>query len=348
MLRHSWALFALLCACSGGFSPPSANPISPSQQQLSEEVATTASILSGHLYVADAAGVQRFPIVNGVPRTTPDLTYTGVTAPIALDSFNHLYATNGLTVNVYQPGSIRLVRTVHVVSPGSAGIDINIAILTGIRSLAVDAVGHLYVALGVRYCIAGSVGCSGPVFAKAAFSYAANAGGTPKPRFFVIVQCLGAGSTTCFSKTLADYGGFAVAANGDLLAASTLFGTRIYTIASPFLQPSTIRILSESALLHPNGLAIDTSGELYVDNPNGSSSFVSAYPVTASGTPAPNRKILIAGATGFGRGITTGASRLFVPDASGFAYEVSSLIGGTQKPIFRFAVKSPSDVKLGP
>lgn len=340
----SLAICVSLAACSA------ASPIAP---QLSSKGVATAEreallgTFSGHLYVADNYGVERFPITNGIPATRPDLRYAGVTPPIALDSTNHLYATSGFNIIVYLPGSTRVARTLHVVSPSNVGIIEEIAIIGLVKSLVIDRAGHLFVGLGVRFCRAGSVGCSGPWFAKGVFVYAPNASGSPKPGFTFARQCeSGFGG---YFQAFHDFGGLALDTLGDLIVATSTCQNGVYTIGPPLGQGFVLRIVTGAAVQNPNGVALDSSGVLYVNNPNGNHSFIAAFPVIANGNIVP-RVISIVGEKSFGHGIAAAAGRLFVPDPLNNAvYEISSLGSGAHTPvILHIDSGSPTDVKFGP
>jgi|GEM_PF-6938481 len=301
---------------------------------------TLGSLLSGHLYVADAAGVQRFAIINGKPSGLP-ITYTGVTAPIALDSKNHLYATSGLTVFVYGATSTRPIRSVHVV-------DTTVTILSHIGAVAVDQFGHLYLTIGVRYCRPASAGC--PIgFAKAVYVYAANATGNAIPlRHYLIDGC--PTDIGCFIVTSHDQGGLVLDKAGELLVASVERLPVIYAFSSPETRAINVRSLTGSGVVNPGGLAVDALDELYVDNnPSGSAPFIAAYPATASGRLTPGREIFVRGAKSFGSGMATSASLMFIPDPlANVVYEVNPAKSGLQSPIATLSVKAPTDVKIGP
>ena len=77
---------------------------------------------------------------------------------------------------------------------------------------------------------------------------------------------------------------------------------------------------------------------------------VAAFPVTASGSPSPDRFISYSGASGSpGIGIATSSGILFITDVgSNGVYEVYSTVNGTQTPISKLPVPAPEDVKVGP
>ncbi|MBV8636984.1 MAG: hypothetical protein JO322_02805 [Candidatus Eremiobacteraeota bacterium] len=318
------AALALLAACSGQSHFTGATRMLPA---LSDSQSTP--VLTGHLYVANASQVQRFAISGGEPRSSPDLTYAGVSAPIALDASNDLYATRGLRIYVYPPGSTTPARSLHIAR----------TTLGGVRSLAIDRQRHLYVNLIFR-------GIGPVVDTKAVLVYAANASGNAKPINEIIYdRC-----SRSFSCILDDNdeGGMAIDESGELLVASTINQNAVRTYASPATQSLLLRTLMGNGVLDPNGVAVDTSDELFVNNPNGTSSFVAVFPATASGSAFPLREISVFGAKSFGRGIATAAGRLFVTDPLANAvYEVPSLTGGQQTPTDKLSVISPVDVKLG-
>ena len=293
---------------------------------------------SGHLYVADAAGVQRFP--------APVLTYSAATSPIVVDGSNRLYAVNRTCyacITVYAPGAATPVRTLNIIVPPI----LLQARLGRVSALALDSTGHLYVGVTILYCRYNmTTGCTLSK-RKAALIYAPNASGSPVPRVVVPPNSCSPCSGVFFN----DVGGLALDSHGDLIIASVITH-KIYTIASPLTAPAfaqPIRTISGSGVESPAGLAVDSSGVLYVDNPpNGLNNFIAAFPVTANGPVAPTRVISVAGALSFGYGIAVGGGHLYIPDVSGNSVdEVSSLIGGTQTPL-KLSVSSPGDVKLAP
>jgi len=333
-------LLAFLVACR---SASSVTPPFYSTQIVHIEPAALPSTLSGHLYVADHAGIQRFPIARGLLSSRADLLYPNVSTPIILDSTNHLYATSGMKIYVYVPGSTKVARTVTVPSTFSVGVD-EVTVF-GVKSLATDNVGRLYVAIGARFCHAGSVGCSGPYGGEFVLVYASNANANASPASIIQVS----GCTGSEFHALLDASSLVVDQYRYVIVGTTVCTTAIYTIAGTFYTPETyLRTVTGSWLVKPNGIVL-ASGELYIDITNGPSSFVAAIPATANGSPVP-REISVSGEKSFGRGIAIADGVLFTADPTANAvYAVSSLASGVQKPLILLHISagSPTDVKVG-
>lgn len=314
-----------------------------------------------HLYVADSNGVERFPISNGFPKSPPDLTYSGVGAPIAIGPSGDLYATSypqtyPARIAVFRKDSTRRTRTLNV---SIKGCNTPFKCWQGpISALLVDSQGHLVVGYQETSCSKGSHGflCGTQFLVKI---YAANARGHAKPlKKITVGQCESGVSVGCGGQVA----GLALDNQGDLLVSlfwrdgSPSFGWTyyryVYTYSSQGGKKGT---LTGSGVACPNGLATDTSDELYVDNPvylgynPTGKAFIAAYQATANGSPPPDREIMVKNAQ-FGTGIAVSPSNLlYVPDpTNNVVYELHSDRNGTQKPISTFSVSAPEDVKLGP
>ena len=345
--RIAVIIATMLTGCTGGhglaprmptFShAQSARPIS---SYADRSLALTQSV-RGHLYVADAAGVQRFPIVNGVLAAKSDLAYPGVGAPIIIDPLSHdLYVSHCcFIVAEYASGSTNPVRTLNI--PGR------------ITGLSVDPQGRLYVgiAAGLRcfrfgYC---------EFVTNEFLVYSRVASGNANPLQRVIVS--ESGCIQCALPLYRYYIALALDKQEELVASSHApsassgcNGVCIY--ASPATASHLVSTLSGPHITtNPSALAVDTSNELYVGNdPSGSSQpFVSAFHRRTNGNWSFDRETAVVGMKSIGNGIATAAGRLFVPDPlANVVYEVYSTRAGQQNPISRLSVVSPEDVQLGP
>jgi hypothetical protein len=363
-LLGTCATIAILAGCA---APPSATSTLPdSMAQVSSVTpqrhdADSSSHpepdnqLNGHLYVAasgtySSAGlVERFRIAHGVPEPKPDRTYPGVGAPIAVDSAGYLYATlngsfgslcagyPGAFVVVYPPHSNKSVRmlTVSCTSPVGNG--------AAVTSLFADSHGYLYV---------GVAGFNGQALSWYVNVYSPGASG-----YEPSVQQIDYGSCNSVGGGCEGMAGLAGDLQGNLHVSVSSGNPHpktpsVLSFASPTTDPTQIADLTGSGIVAPLGLAIDTSNELYVDNSDGTSSFVSAYRAKANGNLAPDREISVVGEQWFGIGIATGAGRLIIPDSNAnVVYAVHARKNGVQSPIWTLSLSpgfSPLDVKLGP
>jgi hypothetical protein len=294
--------------------------------------ATPTPAVTGHLFVANGSSVERFKIVGGIPKAPPDLIY-GAAMPIALDSVGDLFATSPShsAILVFPPGSTTPTRTLNLVLRNA----VNIAA----TCLLVGPFGDLYVGYSADFTVR-----SGRPPESGVLIYAAGASGESRPLQRIIVGRGGAQGTVS---------GLVLDSRKELIVA--VFGilptNAVYAYSSPTKRPKRIRTLTGPAAMWPVGLALDSSEELYIDNldpQNVSHSFIAALPVTASGSPQPDRQITIAGAKSLGFGITTSAGILFAPDSVGNAvYEAYATRNGQQSPISTLPFTSPTDVKLG-
>jgi hypothetical protein len=353
----TFALAALPVACAGGHmaTPPVSDRVG--DLPVGDRAALTISGPSGHLYVADAAGVQRFDINNGIPASTADLTYSGVYAPIALDSLHYLYAASGTGIKIYLPGSTQLSRAIPIAAlvctgGGLGSLSGYIKSENQVFSLALDK---------NRYLFAG-------VYSKSFTFRTASAGGFWIVVGSIAIRVFAPGSSTpidsivesTFSYTTENtpfcklpshtaFDGLATDSSDELFV-SNEGATPVIDVETGIetTSPKQVRSIAGTGVTNPNGLAVDASGNLYVDNEKSTSSFVAVYPVTANGDPVPLRTISIKGALSFGSGIDVVSGRLFVTDPSGNAvYEVPATASGIQTPTI-LHVTQPTDVKFGP
>jgi hypothetical protein len=291
---------------------------------------------NGHVYVAGAY-VERFRIVDGVPRSTPDRVYAGVAAPIAIDSAGYLYASGVSSLGscpsvpaviVFSPRSKKPVRTLPVFCAGDS-------YFASISGLSVDSGGYLYVALAV-----------GELLGACSWYVSVYPPGGDEP-----VQTIDEGGGNSPSGDCQQLDGLVEDGQGDLHVSSTgLAVNSVLSFASPITNPTLIADLTGSGIHSPGGLAVGASNELFVDNAGlGGGSFVAVYPATANGNARPRREIRVSGAQSFGTGIAVADDHLLVPDnIANAVYEVLATRRGAQPPIWTLSVPSPEDVKIGP
>ncbi len=355
---------AIAAGCGGSAGLPPSSADSPTGASVGRELGfRNAAKGPRHLYVADSNGVERFQISDGVPKSPPDLTYSGVGAPIAIGPSGDLYATSypqkyPATIAVFRKDSLRRIRTLNA---SIKGCNTFFKCVQGpVSTLLVDPQGHLFV--GYQYISCSKNRYVGWVCTTSfvVFVYGANARGHAKKlKEITVTKCSSFVDVGCGGQVA----GFALDSQGDLLVSlfyefgSPSFGWTYYRYVYAYtLQGGRLRTLTGSGVAFPNGLSTDTSDELYVDNPvtplgfnPTGKAFIAAYPATANGSPPPDRAIMVKNAQ-FGTGIAVSPlNLLYVPDpTSNVVYELHSDRNGTQKPISTLLVSEPEDLKLGP
>jgi hypothetical protein len=353
-----WMLLVAASVLVGCSVSESTTPQMPGSQSAVIADRPGSAKVPGHLYVAGAAGsnVERFSISDGKPTLPPDLTYSGVGAPIVITSTGHaLYATSASTITEFRNGSTKPVLTLNVSPPCNSN-----CYGGAISSLLVDPEGHLFVGYeySEKFCHK-YYGCLTTIY-FVTYVYAAGASGNAQPSVSISA---GSCNQTKISQCAGAVSGLSLDAEGELLTSfweSTWFrkvwttSSAVYAYSSPTSYPKLVRTLTGSGVGFASGLAVDRSDEMYVDNPtdppvNTSNSFIAAYPASANGSPPPDREISVPGAQ-FGFGIAVSPLHLlYVPDpVNNVVYELRSSRDGQQKPISVLQVSRPEDVKLGP
>jgi hypothetical protein len=208
-----------------------------------------------YLYVGTNV-VSRYRVIDGVPAQRPDLTYAGVTGPLAVDSMGDLYAAARdvyITVNVYPRGSNTPLRS-YMVDLG--GFPTNI----GITGLGVDASGRSYLAFFSSSSDAQPLSNGHPVpncTAYCVLAYGARAHGFPRP-------------LSVISDSVAFVDSLALGPTGTLYGDQFIQGfscptqPNITVIADPSTKPKVLGSMSGPYLNSPYGLAADSLGKLYV------------------------------------------------------------------------------------
>jgi hypothetical protein len=224
---------------------------------------------SAHVYFGGAvntAGVEllQFPVIKGIVQQTPSATYGGMGSPIAARG-SELYATVGpdnpvYNIEVFSVPSLTPLRSISIPQyPGGLCVEV------GLYTLTVSRQGYLYVDFSCE-----AANGDGPLYGV--FVFAPGAGGSDPPlqTFF-----------------LPDGGGVATDDRENLYVSLASY-SEVEVFAHPMKDPKLVRTISGPDMGSPQGLAIDESGELYVD----CVSDILAYPHRASGTPNPDRIII--------------------------------------------------------
>ena len=187
--------------------------------------------------------------------------------------------------------------------------------------------------------------------------YAPGALGNAAPvSIFKIGSCESHGIGACISSSSP---GLALDSQGDLRTsywAIQNFSRKTAEIgdwASPISGPVSLGDLTGSGAAFPNGLTVDSTDELYVDNPsndtlNPGRPFIAAFPAGAIGHQSPDRVLEIKGAQSFGTGIDVSSiGLLYIPDTKGNAlYVMRSSDSGVKKPLGKLSVPLPLDAKV--
>jgi len=262
--------------------------------------------IAGHLYVAGSqfssqtfvggtAGVQRlmrYPLVNGKPGATPDLSFpTKTDGPMAIDKSGNVYsAADCMTINVFPPNKNTILRTLHVNLPCGD----HVYFWTVIRGLAVDSNGYLFVSTH-EDCFS----CSTPIAPQlpptgnpltdckqanyaCTLVYAPGASGNATPLFLI--------NAGYYSN------GMALDAAGRLFlepSQSDTDATSVNRWSDVDTNPTLGKTMSGAQMVAPTGLAIDYSQNFFVNSAkltgsgNAVSSYIARYLAYWSGTLTP-------------------------------------------------------------
>lgn len=348
---------AVVAHCSGAQTAPPVAGAQTSSSVAVERPANTARFL----YVADGNGIERFALSNGIPKPPADLTIAGVGAPIATGPpHGSVFATSGTTIYEYARGSNKVGTTLKVTA-GYYYCHYSWSCPSlGVGALLVDSLGYLYVAYGYDYKTYHKYG-NITIFEWDAQIYAPGASGNAMPvSDFEIGNCLSRFDEYCAGSA---FSGLALDANGDLRSSywndmkchSCSPVRAIEDEKDPTSSPQYLGGLKGSGIAFPNGLAVDTNDELYVDNPsntdlNSGKPFIAAYPAAATGYRSPDRVLKVKGAQSFGAGIAVSSTGLlYIPDTTANAvYVVRSSGNGLHRPLATLSAPKPTDAKLGP
>lgn len=250
-------------------------PVQPQGRMLPALARGGFSMRVGHAYAGGIQQVWQFPLTGGIIASQPDGRLTGVGAPAAIGPGGGLFATApgdghsvAARVELFSTPQLSLLRTLNVAFPKGKWLGMTVS------ALALDHEGYLYVGYVVRR--------PPSAVQRGIFVYRPFAMGNATP------------TVTIPERT--GVGGMAFDAQGNLYVSRTSLGD-ILVYASPSTQPVLTRSLGGGPIHHPSGLRIDSTNELYVAClSNESSTYVLAYPDTASGHQRPDRQIVPLGA----------------------------------------------------
>ena len=256
------------------------------------------------LFVANActAAVTAYPAAsNGDVSPLPPVP-TGLAAPafVAIDASGNIYVTNRCngTITIYAKGSSGDAAPIAIIGGSNTG-------LTGtggiaLRGIALDSSGNIYVVNG-----------------ESVFVYAAGSNGNVAP-----IATISGGNTGLTGPT-----GIALDSRGNIYVADQAFGrphvgaVLVYAAgANGNVAPVATISGSYTDLEYPYGIALDSSGDIYVaDNTYG---LVLIYPPLGSSTGLLNEGPLTIGGSNSGMTAPTGIAL----DSSGNIYVTSGSV----------------------
>jgi hypothetical protein len=287
-------LFALAGCQSGALSPGVPGASSVGTLGLNG----TPNGRPDHLYVSVApasdpnyTSVERFRLVNGIPRSKPDRIYSGgqgMLDIIAVSSDGTLYATGlfseSLTVYAFDGGNTKPDRTIQVPYPHHCGSFSSRA--TEISALATDPQGNLFVGIltfdqEASRRVAATVSPEASVHApcNGVAIFAPNAKGQAKP-----IQSIDLGR-------LGWVNSLAVDTKDNLYVGD--YPTNILEYANAVQGPKEIRLLHAHSADWVSALATDAAGDIFIANTNYQSAVIDRYAPGAS--QGPNNEIQLSG-----------------------------------------------------
>lgn len=302
-----------------------------------------------HLYVSSYNGgpmVQRFALVNGLPKGAPDKVYAGYGGQIAVSENGTLYTKLSTqapaTVYAFAPGSSQPTRTIVIPNIGRRCRNVE---GTLVDSIATDARGDLFAAIDnyesgvvtVQRLRVESTGLRAPCQGVAVYSPQATGQAAP-------IQSIAFNSTTM--------PGMAVDARTDLYVVDAgLQGVREFSRA--VRNPAPTRALESSYTFEAQSLATDRSGNLYVyltpwcGNCQGAA--LNVFPPTAKGGDPPAIAMLFDGQPYNDlNSIAVEAPYLYAANALGSVDVYNAPANGTQLPVYSLQVPNVSAVAVGP
>ncbi len=236
---------------------------------------------SGNVYVLNQNGGSILVFAKGATTATRTITSSALVGPeigIAVGASGNVYVLGNVVVS-----GVGTTYGVAVFAPGAGANATPSQTFTntsnaGVTGIAVDAAGTIYV---------GTHATTG----NAILEFAATASGNATPTTIIT------GTSTQLGAN--GLGGIAVDASGNIYASvdqSTANATNaiVAFAAGATGNASPARALSGAAttLANPTSLALDSAGELLVQNaPSGAAAYVTVYPTSANGNIAPTRTI---------------------------------------------------------
>jgi len=299
--RHLLALgclFALTaCASRDGSSlaPPVDGTLSANAMVSSMAAARSpGKFVAGHLYVSAAgypfetAPVMRYPLVNGVPASQPDLVYPStLLASFSVDRQGRLYGIDQagspsapFNVLVFAPNSNKQERTIVPYQPYNTGY-------VGITGRD----GYAY----VSFFWSSSLNTPRPADAGSPSSFCAATG-------FVVYGPRAQGSAPWKSCTAATYilsenNWISLDASGNLyVPAASHLGSGVDVYANLATQPTLVRSMTGKSFRNTHSVADDGSGYIYAPGTvkpakELSYSYVATYLDSGNGSVAPVRTV---------------------------------------------------------
>ena len=231
-----------------------------------------------HIYVTQASSVELFPLTAS-GNVAPSITISGITSGFS-DARSSAFDANG---NIYIADAAG--DTVLVFPANASGTTTPIRTIAGAatllglpRGIALDTKGNIFVS---------NSGDANNSNVASVTVYAAGAAGNVSPTAVIS----GAATGLSFPNGIAlDTLGRIYVANGTDLSGLGLGSVTVYAANATNNASPTVTISGAATeLSEPQGLALDTSGNIYVSNRGGNS--VTAYSAGATGNASPAKTI---------------------------------------------------------
>jgi hypothetical protein len=328
----------LLTACSPAASGHNAAAgVVPPAQENRLPVAGGAST-TGHLFVATlpyfnySFRMERFPLVDGKPATSPDLVFPNSAAPLAVAADGTVYAQDGtaFAIDVFPPGSTTPERQLMLNPCGPSFL------YAGISAMTVDSDGYLYVSVveGISGIKPDSRGCQ----SDTVVIYPPGAGGnTPPVRF---IGGNGGSSAPPIGLAIGGTGALAITRSGN---------NDVLVFAHPLAHRQLLTQLFWDRVSDPEGIVYDTTEhEIFLANSYHTS--LAVYSAHAQGSARPKRIIWNPGKHEYCGSIALRGNHVFVPDdMTSSVYEYDKGAHGTPPPIATLSLPfAPCGVATGP
>jgi hypothetical protein len=274
------------------------------------------------LYIAAAqSNIFRHTLVGGVPASQPNYAYGSIYPTfLAVAPNGDVFAG---TVTGSSFNGITRFKLDSNLPKSSLAISLP-GYQLATSALGIDPQDYLY----VSYVNRGSSG-----YAHGVLVYPPKAHGSQAP-----IQNIGLPS-----KTGDVIYGLAFDSMGELFV-SNFLASQILVYSHPTTQPVLARIITSSAIVDPEGIAIDKQDELYVLS-HGQGT-IAAFHDTVGSKAKPDRTMSLTGGFPYG-GIAVDAKSLFVPTIQGAVCQLNKAGVGQQSNLSVLNYSFSSDVKLG-
>lgn len=294
---------------------------------------------SEHLYVATYVSgqpvIQRFPFVNGLPATTPDLTFDNLTNPMAVGHDGTFYGTVPLSccyglgmIDIFPPNSTVMERQITLPNLKES-TTIDTALVEGPNAYLY--VGYAAFISGIRV-----PGHHAPKQGVAVYPPNANGGGRPLRMFDVPIDLAGPDA-------------LAFDGHGLLYVATTSsddLHNRVYTVEDLLTGPRVLSALDLASSYDVWGLAFSDGGRNMYALSLGSAQAegIAVYPYGASGNTPPSRFIAFASGAIIGVGLGIAGPNAYVPlynaPPSVLAYDKHA--SGSVSPVYTLPISGTS------